>query len=64
MYAEGKGVARDNLRAYMWLHLSTAGKPETVAEFYDEIANYMTREQITEAKRMAEECRKKNYKDC
>ena len=64
MYAEGKGVARDNLRAYMWLYLSTAGKPEKAAEFHDEIANRMTREQIAEAKRMAEDCRKKNYKDC
>ncbi len=64
-YANGQGVPRDDVLAYMWFNLSAAQGLHDVPEEYsasfhrDEVAKFMTREQIAEAQRMAREWKPK-----
>ena len=49
MYANGNGVPRDLVLAYMWLNLSAAQGDELARGNKDIIEQRMTREQIAEA---------------
>ena len=53
MYAVGKGVARDYVRAYMWYSLSARQGNAAAAELRDRAADFMTDEQIGEARELA-----------
>lgn len=65
MYEKGQGVTQDYVYAHMWTSLAAENLlDDSGARNRDIIAREMTREQLTEAQRLARECRQKNYKSC
>ncbi len=68
LYFAGLGVPQDYVRAYMWVNLAAAhmqGEEQKQAEENrEDVAQRMTAAQITEAKRLSEQCRSKKFKDC
>jgi TPR repeat protein len=68
MYAEGRGVRQDFVRAHMWFNLaaasSTANYRDTATENRDRIASKMTAEQIGTAQEMARRCQESKLKNC
>ncbi|MGE0471874.1 MAG: tetratricopeptide repeat protein [Nitrospira sp.] len=68
LYFAGLGVPQDYVRAYMWVNLAAAhmqGEEQKQAEENrEDVAQRMTAAQITEAKRLSEECRSKKFKHC
>jgi TPR repeat protein len=68
LYFAGLGVPQDYVRAYMWVNLAAAhmqGEEKKQAEENrDDVAQRMTPAQITEAKRLSEQCRAKRFKGC
>ena len=66
MYANGRGVEKDFLRAYMWFHLSAEqGLAEGKANCaIIEQNNLLNPDGVAKAKSMAKECRDSNYEDC
>jgi len=66
MYATGRGVPQDDVRAHMWYNLAAAGFPAAEAEprnvvvaVRDAVAAKMTPAQIAEAQRLAREWKPK-----
>ena len=56
MYAEGRGVPQDYVRAHMWFSLSAAQGEQKAAKTLIEMAErQMTPAQITEAQKLARE---------
>ena len=55
MYADGRGVPQDYVRAHMWLNLAAARGNEDARELRDLICASMTGPQIAEAQRAARE---------
>jgi hypothetical protein len=57
MYADGQGVARDYVRAYLWLSLAASGSPDVVRPraiaARDKVAVLMSPAQIAKAKALA-----------
>ena len=49
MYATGRGVTVDLVRAYMWLDLAVTGGAEGAVETRDDIAGKMSPEQRAKA---------------
>lgn len=68
LYFAGLGVPQDLVRAYMWVDLAAGhmkGEDHKQAvENRDDVAQRMTPAQITEAKRLSEQCRSKQFKGC
>jgi TPR repeat protein len=68
MYAEGKGVPQDFVRAYMWFNLAAAAlsgdSGDTAKKNRDRIAAKMTAEQISTAEEMARRCQESKLKNC
>jgi TPR repeat protein len=64
MYANGRGVTQDYVRAHMWFNLSGASGVASGVQNRDIIAAMMTPQQIAEAQKMARECQQHNFKDC
>ena len=67
MYDYGRGVAEDDVRAYMWYSLSALqGNKDAKSdlEYFDNSFFVMSRKEIAQAKEMARQCFKRNYKDC
>ena len=64
MYANGWGVERDFLRAYMWFHLAATYGLEKGKKNCEKMEKIMDEEQIAKAKRMADKCREQNYRGC
>ena len=55
MYADGQGVPKDYVQAYMWFNLGAAGGSELGGKNRDAIAARMTPAQIGEAQRLSRE---------
>ena len=55
MYANGDGVLQDPVLAYMWFDLSAAQGNETAQSNKDVIEQWLSREQIAEARRLSRE---------
>lgn len=68
LYFAGLGLPQDFVRAYMWVNLAAGhmqGEDKKQAEENrDDVAQRMTPAQVTEAKRLSEQCRSKKFKDC
>ena len=64
MYAKGRGVLQDNIRAYMWGNLAASNGDENGGKVRDLATNRMTPSQLEKAQDLARECEKKNYKGC
>ena len=62
MYYNGQGVARDYVRAYMWVSLAALQNEPNAVKDRDMIAKNMTPAQIAEAKRRVAEWQRKNSK--
>jgi len=64
IYKKGEGVPQSLVNAYMWFDISASlGFKFSVAQLED-VAVIMDESAIVEAKRLALECRVKNYQDC
>jgi hypothetical protein len=68
MYHAGKGVPKDNVRAYMWfevaaIELALFGNEDPV-ERCRILAEEMTTAEVEQAKKMAEQCFDSVYKQC
>jgi TPR repeat protein len=55
MYADGKGVPKDDVLAYMWANLSSVHGGEKTRELRDLLEKRMSGTQIEEAKRLSRE---------
>ena len=55
MYADGRGVPQDYVRAHMWFNLAAARGNEDTRKHRDSVSEWMTRPQIAEAQRAARE---------
>ena len=55
MYAEGRGVPKDDVLAYMWANLSIAQGNEKASEIRDLLETRMSGTQIEEAQRLSRE---------
>ncbi len=64
MYDKGKGVIQDHVRSHMWFNIASANGDPNSANWRDEIAAKMTREDISKAQAMAQECMSSGYKNC
>ena len=67
IYDFGRGVTEDDIRAYMWYSLSALqGNKDAKSdlEYFDNSFFVMSRKEIAQAKEMARQCFKRNYKNC
>ena len=68
LYFAGLGGPPDYVRAYMWVSLAAShmqGEEKKQAEEnLDDVAKRMTPAQITEAKRLSQQCRANKFKGC
>ena len=64
MYVMGKGVTQDYVRARMWFNLAASKGDENAIESLERIAKEMKPTQIVDAQMMAQDCEKKNYRNC
>ena len=65
MYANGEGVAKDMVYAYMWVNFADMqGLGATASDFKSELVKIMDPSQIDAAEKLAVECKNKIYKDC
>lgn len=68
LYFAGLGVPQDFVRAYMWVDLAAThmkGEDQKQAvENRNDVTQRMTPAQITDAKRLSEQCRSKQFKGC
>jgi uncharacterized protein len=59
MYFEGHGVARDPVRAHMWMHLAALQNAPNAAGFRDEIASKLSPAQLEQSLKLAKEWKPK-----
>jgi TPR repeat protein len=59
MYANGEGVPKDGVLAYMWLNLAAAKSDARAIKNRGHLASKMTPAQIAEAQRLAREWKRK-----
>ena len=68
LYFAGLGGPPDYVRAYMWVSLAAShmqGEEKKQAEEnLEDVAKRMTPAQVTEAKRLSQQCRTKKFKGC
>lgn len=68
LYFAGLGGPPDYVRAYMWVTLAAihmqGEEKKQAEENRDDVAQRMTAAQVTEAKRLSEQCRIKKFKGC
>ena len=64
MYYSGQGIKIDKVYAHMWASIASSQGFENSKGLLEALNKEMTPSQIEEAKRLAKECVKKNYKGC
>ena len=64
MYLHGRGVVKNYVLADMWFNVATSSGLKQGKKNRDDTERRMTPKQIAEARKLARECVKKNYKDC
>ena len=64
MYLKGRGVRQDNTYAHMWLSLAASKGKKNARKNMDKVAEKMTPAQIADARALARECVRKEYKGC
>ena len=62
MYANGQGVAQNNVQAHLWLALATARGMTISERDRDNVAAKMTSADLAEARRLAREWQAKHVK--
>jgi TPR repeat protein len=64
MYRKGRGVARNSLRAFLWLNRAAArGDAQAKAELH-EVTQTMTPDELSQAREMAQACEASDYRSC
>ncbi len=64
MYALGKGVLKDYVRAHMWGTIAATNGNKLGTVLRDFVAEGMTPADISAAQKLARECVRKKYKGC
>jgi hypothetical protein len=64
MYHYGRGVVQDDVVAHMWWDIAFSQGQNNAAQHRDTIARKMTAAEVSEARRLAQECVQKNFKGC
>lgn len=64
MDAEGHGVVRDYVRAYMWINAASANGNEAASKNLDLLEEIMAPQQIEKAQSLTRQCIAKHYKGC
>jgi hypothetical protein len=64
MYLHGQGVARDEVRSYMWLRIAAEHGDDAAARNLDIVAAIMTPAQLSRAQAMATQCKASSFKNC
>ena len=64
MYANGKGVPQDYIRAHMWYNFAASSGHKNATKNRDIVAKNMTPADISTAQKLARECVRKKYKGC
>lgn len=68
LYFAGLGGPQDLVRAYMWVNLAAShmqgDEKKQAEENRDDVAQRMTPAQITEAKRLSQQCQANQFKGC
>lgn len=68
LYYAGLGVPQDYVRAYLWVSLAAVhmkgDEQKQAEENRNDVAGRMTPEQITEAKRLTQQCMERKFKGC
>ena len=62
MYANGKGVPQDYIRAHMWYNFAASSGNKMATGNRDIIAKQMTPSQLEKAQKLTRECPGKKYK--
>ena len=63
-YGRGQGVARDLVRAHMWLSIAAASGSANAIKSRDIVAQNMSSQQIAAAEKSARECQARKLKGC
>ena len=64
MYRRGQGVARNSVRAFLWLNRAAArGDAIAKAELH-EVTQTMTPDELSQAREMAQACEASDYRSC
>lgn len=64
IYVSGNGVIQDFVQAHMWYNIASANGEMSSMKLRDDLAVEMTREDISKAQAMAQECIRSGYKNC
>lgn len=64
MYRRGQGVARNPTRAFVWFSSAAARGDARAKVELREVSRSMTREEISQAREMAQTCEASNYRSC
>jgi uncharacterized protein len=68
LYFAGLGTTQDYVRAYLWVSLAAVhmkgDEQKQAEENRNDVAGRMTPEQITEAKRLTQQCMERKFKGC
>ena len=64
MYANGRGVLQDTVKAHMWESLAVLNGETKAGALLGELAKRMTPAQLSHAQAMVQTCRASNYKSC
>ena len=64
IYGLGKIVPQDYARSYMWFSIAAANGKKVAARLRTRVADILTVEELSEAKKMARKCMESNYKEC
>jgi TPR repeat protein len=59
MYDEGEGVPKNLVQAYKWYSLAAANGDKPAPQLRDLLTNHMTKAQIAEAQKLAQEWKPK-----
>ena len=64
IYGLGKIVPQDYARSYMWFSIAAANGKKVAARLRTRVADILTVEELSEAKKLARKCMESNYKEC
>ena len=64
MYAQGKGVPENSIKAYVWWSMAKTQGDEAAKGNLDILKPQMTKQQIAQAQELAAKCYESDYKDC
>lgn len=64
IYSNGLAFARDYIRAYIWFDIAAASGSGEAAKKREMVAGWMTLQQLSEAQKLARDCKRRDFKRC